>query len=163
MNSIQDVAMKHDKNTETIPGAEADRSWTVLLVEDNLDDDMQARRVLEKADRIGNVVSCRDAHMLFEEINKKHLNQENTVAGQTIILLDIHLPGIDGMVLLEQLKTSPLTENIPIIILTGDEDLDRVYQAYKKHANAFVLKPLQEHHLKDIYTVFDKGSNWKEK
>tara|TARA_B100001179_G_scaffold213083_1_gene181469 strand:- start:636 stop:1127 length:492 start_codon:yes stop_codon:yes gene_type:complete len=163
MDLAQESIMTRNNEAEMITGAEADRSWTVLLVEDNPDDDMQARRVLEKARRIGDVVSCRDAHMLFDQINNKHLNKDTLTSARTIILLDIHLPGIDGMVLLEQLKTSPLTENIPIIILTGDEDLDRVYQAYKKHANAFVLKPLQEHHLKDIYTVFDKGSNWKEK
>ena len=65
------------------------------------------------------------------------------------------------MVLLEQLKTSPLTDNIPIIILTGDTNLDMIYKSYKNHANAFISKPLTAADLHDIYTVFDEGSFWK--
>lgn len=144
-------------------GSDADRTWTVILVEDNPDDDMLARRILEPADRIGEVVSCRDANHLFKVLEHNHLNrgaEHNTP--NSVILLDVHLPGIDGMVLLEQLKTSPLTDNLPIVILTGDDDLDVIYKAYKNHANAFLSKPLNQGHLAELYAVFDKGTCWKD-
>ena len=153
--------LSYKRRTRT--GSDADMQWTVILVEDNPDDDMLARRILEPSERIGEVVSCRDAAQLFKVLEHNHLNkgaEHNTP--NTVILLDIHLPGIDGMVLLEQLKTSPLTDNLPIIILTGDDDLDMVYKSYRNHANAFISKPLNEAHLKDIYAVFDKGTCWKD-
>ncbi|MGE4313346.1 MAG: response regulator [Pseudobdellovibrionaceae bacterium] len=145
-------------------GMEADRAWQVLLVEDDQDDAMMASRILEQAERIGDVRLFRDASHLFHYLSRHHLADGNvpTSSGQVVILLDIHLPGMDGMVVLEQLKTSPLTESIPIVILTGDQDLNKIYDAYRNHANAFIQKPLRADNLRDLYAVFDKGSNWKD-
>ena len=145
-----------------VTGHEEDRGWKILLVEDSFDDAAQAQHILEKSERIGEVIPCYDAASLFHALEKNKLNRgvENNDP-RSLILLDIHLPGIDGMVLLEQLKTSPLTDNIPIIILTGDTNLDMIYKSYKHHANAFISKPLTAADLHDIYTVFDEGSFWK--
>ncbi len=59
-----------------------------------------------------------------------------------LILLDLDLPKISGLQVLELLKQNPLTKNIPVVVLTISKDLDKMRKAYQAGANSFIIKPV---------------------
>ena len=58
-----------------------------------------------------------------------------------LILVDVHLPGADGFVILRRLKADPVLRFIPVIVRSGSTDARDVAQAYGLQASAFITKP----------------------
>lgn len=58
-----------------------------------------------------------------------------------LILLDLNMPRMNGLEVLREVKTHPVWRNIPIIVLTTSRTDADVWEAYHRHANAFVQKP----------------------
>ncbi len=65
-----------------------------------------------------------------------------------LILLDIHMPGIDGLTLLKSLKNHPVYHSIPVIMLTADTDQNLLQECFDAGAQDFVYKPVKEVDLK---------------
>ncbi len=59
-----------------------------------------------------------------------------------MVLLDVEMPHLDGFAACEQMRTLPGGENVPIVIVTGRDDLDAVNQAYQASATDFIAKPI---------------------
>lgn len=115
----------------------------ILLVEDNPQDEMLILRVLRKNNLVNEIAVVRDGQQAVD-----YLFREGEFAdreGQdlpTIILLDIGLPRLSGLEVLERLRADSRTHLLPVVILTSsDEERDRL-QSYQKGANSFVRKPL---------------------
>lgn len=64
-----------------------------------------------------------------------------------VILMDIHLPGLDGVGLTRQLKSSPLLASIPIVMMTGDASKTTLLSSMEAGAAAFVVKPFTRESL----------------
>ncbi|MCK6544369.1 response regulator [Myxococcota bacterium] len=116
---------------------------TILLVEDNPQDEMLIMRVLRKVNLANRVDVARDGQQALD-----YLFREGEFAGRpgpdlpTIVILDINLPRVNGLEVLERLRADPRTELVPIVMLTSsDEDRDRL-RSYESGANSFVRKPL---------------------
>ncbi len=155
---------------ETPPELQADlprpsaqrEEWTVFLVEDDHDDVQLALRILKQSPRIHKIVCVQDGISLFSELENNHFYNDEPVRRRGVILLDIHMPGIDGIQLLEQIRSNPFTESLPIVMITGDSEQRKVHKSYMLNANAFISKPFTEEHLENIHAVFDSGSGWNE-
>lgn len=116
---------------------------TILLVEDNPQDEMLILRSLKKINLANTVAVVRDGQQALD-----YLFGEGEFAGQagselpTVVLLDIGLPRLSGLEVLERLRSDPRTRLLPIVILTSsDADRDRL-ESYENGANSFVRKPL---------------------
>lgn len=59
-----------------------------------------------------------------------------------LYVIDLHLPGISGLVFCRELKLVERTRNIPVIVISGNPDIGRL--ATKAHANDYLLKPLNQ-------------------
>ena len=59
-----------------------------------------------------------------------------------LILLDLHLPRKSGLEVLAEVKQAPDLKRIPIVIMTTSSDEKDVLQAYDRHANCYVIKPV---------------------
>jgi CheY-like chemotaxis protein len=59
-----------------------------------------------------------------------------------LILLDLDMPRVGGIQVLEQLKRNPLTQSIPVVMLTISQDLEKMREAYSLGANSFIIKPV---------------------
>jgi CheY-like chemotaxis protein len=59
-----------------------------------------------------------------------------------LILLDLDIPKVPGLHVLEQLKQNPLTKRIPVVVLTISKDLEKMRTAYLAGANSYVIKPV---------------------
>ncbi|PWB66683.1 MAG: two-component system response regulator [Deltaproteobacteria bacterium] len=116
---------------------------TILLVEDNPQDEMLILRALRRINLANEVDVVRDGQQALD-----YLFREGEFAGRagpelpTVILLDIGLPRLSGLEVLERLRGDPRTRILPVVILTSsDEERDRL-RSYENGANSFVRKPL---------------------
>lgn len=116
---------------------------TILLVEDNLDDELLTLEALE-ANRIGNkVVVARNG---VEAVN--YLFGEGTYAGRdvmdwpAVVLLDLKLPKIDGLEVLRRIRADERTRQLPVVILTSSNEEEDRLKSYTFGANSYVRKPV---------------------
>jgi len=115
----------------------------ILLVEDNPDDEALTLRALKKNRIAHDIVVTRDGvealDYLFAE--GQHANR-NTDENPQLILLDLKLPKLNGLEVLQRIREDERTRLIPTVILTtSDEEKDRI-ESYSRHANSFVRKPV---------------------
>lgn len=116
---------------------------TILLVEDNLQDEILILRSLKKVNLANQVDVVRDGQQALD-----YLFREGEFAGRvgpglpTVLLLDLNLPRVNGLEVLERLRCDQRTRLMPVVILTSsDEQRDRL-RSYQEGANSFVRKPL---------------------
>lgn len=77
-----------------------------------------------------------------------------TVPRPHLILLDLHMPGMDGCEVLRQVKSDPELCSIPIVMLSSSPESRDVDACYREHANAFIEKPKDiEGHLKILREI----------
>ena len=118
-------------------------SKSILLVEDNPQDEMLVLRSLRKVNLANQVDVVRDGQQALDYLFRKGEFAERSGAElPTVVLLDINLPRVNGLEVLERLRANELTRLLPIVVLTSsDEERDRL-RSYEFGANSFVRKPL---------------------
>jgi len=132
---------------------------TILLVEDTQQDELLILRTLNKVNLGNGLDVVRDGQQALD-----YLFREGEFAGRagsdlpTVVLLDVNLPRVSGLEVLERLRADPRTRLLPIVILTSsDEEQDRL-RSYENGANSFVRKPLDFAELAE--TVARLGIYW---
>ncbi len=116
---------------------------TILLVEDNPQDEMLTLRALRRASVANTVDVARDGQQALDYLFRQgeYANREGPEL-PAVVLLDIGLPRLSGLEVLERLRADPRTALLPIVILTSsDEERDRL-RSYQNGANSFVRKPV---------------------
>lgn len=113
----------------------------ILLVEDNPKDEALTLRALKKSNITSRVVVARDGVEALDYLLTPGTDGSGRPTPQ-LILLDLKLPRIDGLEVLEQIRSNDRTRLIPIVILTTSvEDKDRL-KGYRLGANSYVRKPV---------------------
>lgn len=97
------------------------------------------RRAMLKADANLRMDVARDGENAIEFL--KQLD-EGEVSTPVFILLDLKLPKISGLEVLQAFKSHPRLKNLPIIILTSSSETNDIAQAYSLGANSYILKPI---------------------
>jgi CheY-like chemotaxis protein len=115
----------------------------ILVIEDNPNNMMLVVAVLARAGlRSAQASSAEEARLLIETLTPD------------IILMDIQLPGEDGLSLTRELKTSPTTAHIPIIALTAHAMQGDEVQALTAGCDAYVAKPIDTRTFATFVTQF---------
>ena len=116
---------------------------TILLVEDNPQDEMLILRSLRKANLANRIDVARDGQQALDYLFcQGEFASRNPEEPSAVILLDIGLPRLSGFEVLERLRADPRTQLLPVVILTSsDEERDRL-KSYESGANSFVRKPV---------------------
>lgn len=116
---------------------------SILLVEDNAQDEMLILRTLKKVNLANDVDVARDGQQALDYLFcTGEYSGRAGAALPTVVLLDIGLPRLSGLEVLERLRADPRTRLQPVVILTSsDEERDRL-RSYESGANSFVRKPL---------------------
>ncbi|MBD9357209.1 response regulator [Methylomonas albis] len=132
---------------------------TILLVEDNPQDEMLTLRALRKANLANQVDIVRDGQQALDFLFKtgEFANREGPDL-PTVMLLDIGLPRLSGLDVLERIRADSRTALLPVVILTSsDEERDRI-KSYQVGANSFVRKPVDFGEFAE--TVASLGVYW---
>lgn len=116
---------------------------TILLVEDSEQDEILTLRALRRANVANRIDVARDGQQaldyLFREGEFAHRDGPELPA---LVLLDIGLPRLSGLEVLERVRRDPRTALLPVVILTSsDEEPDRL-RGYQHGCNSFVKKPV---------------------
>jgi CheY-like chemotaxis protein len=117
---------------------------TILLVEDNPQDEMLIMRALRRA-KVGNPVEvARDGQQALDWLFKAgEFAGRPGVDLPVVVVLDINLPRVSGLEVLERIRANPSTHVLPVVMLTSsDEQRDRI-GSYEKGCNSFVRKPVE--------------------
>lgn len=115
----------------------------ILLVEDNPDDVKLTLRALKKNNIMNEVVVAEDGVDALDYLfgTGKFAGRDTSAVPQ-MILLDLKMPRLDGLEVLQRIRADERTKLLPIVILTtSSEDRDRV-ESYKLGANSYVRKPV---------------------
>lgn len=115
----------------------------VLLVEDNPDDELLTIRAFQKSNFRNEVVVARDGaealDYLFATGTHADRNPDDL---PHLILLDLKLPKVDGLEVLERIRADERTRFIPVVILTSSKEQDDLIRSYANGANSYIRKPV---------------------
>lgn len=116
---------------------------TILLVEDNPDDEALTLRALRRANVANAVVVARDGTEALDYLfgTGVHAGRDTSVLPQ-VVLLDLKLPKLDGLEVLRRIRADDRTRLLPVVVLTSsNEERDRI-ESYSLGANSYVRKPV---------------------
>jgi two-component system response regulator len=135
------------------------KNRTIMLVEDNPDDEALTVRALRKNKVVNEIVVARDGVQAIEYLfcEGAHANRDCNDMPQ-VVLLDLKLPKLDGLEVLRRLRADPRTKLIPVVILTSsNEEQDRM-AGYRLGANSYVRKPIDFDHF--VIAATQLGLYW---
>jgi CheY-like chemotaxis protein len=125
----------------------------ILLVEDNEGDVLLAQEAFKKAKLSNKIYVTKDGEEAIDFLYKK--GDFTDAIKPDIILLDINLPKIDGIQVLEKIKNDPILKLIPVVILTSSKAERDIVKSYNLHANSYIVKPVSLDNFMDIVQVIE--------
>jgi two-component system response regulator len=116
---------------------------TILLVEDNANDEYLTLRALKKYNVANDVVVVRDGVEALDYLfcTGPHANRDVRDV-PVVVLLDLKLPRVDGLEVLRRVRDDERTRLLPVVILTSSNEERDVINGYKLGTNSFVQKPV---------------------
>ena len=119
-------------------------SIDLLLVEDNINDAEMTIRQLKKNNMANNLIHVKDGEEALAFIfgTGKFEGQISPPNHPKLILLDIQMPKVNGIEVLQKLKSDPSTRSIPVVILTSSKEDPDIQQCYALGVNSYIIKPV---------------------
>jgi two-component system response regulator len=115
----------------------------ILLVEDNLEDVEITLRAFQKYHLTNKIHVVRDGEEALECLFSTGRYAERSVCSNTrLILLDLKLPKVEGIEVLQRCKSDPRTKNIPVVVLTSSREERDLIDSYDLGVNSYVVKPV---------------------
>ena len=111
----------------------------VLLVEDDPGDVMMISEAFEESKQCGELYAVGDGEQALNFLRRAGGFTNAPRPG--LILLDLSLPGRDGLEILAEVKTDADLLTIPVVVLTSSRSPKDIQRCYSLHANAYVTKP----------------------
>lgn len=119
-------------------------SVDILLVEDNFDDAELTIRELRKHHMANNLVHVMDGEEALDFIfaTGKFAGSRDILYPPRVVLLDIQMPKINGIEVLERIKSDERTKKTPVVILTSSNEDPDIRKCYALGANSYIVKPV---------------------
>jgi len=130
----------------------------ILLVEDNPNDVELTLEALAEHSLANRVVVLNDGVEAMEYLHCEGLYKNREKENPAVILLDIKMPRMDGIEVLQEIKNSPELRTIPVVMLTSSREEPDLKKCYNLGVNAYVVKPVN---FKDFFdAVKQLGIFW---
>lgn len=115
----------------------------ILLVEDNYNDIELALEALREENLGDRVVVANDGVEAMEYLSYKGRYQNRGRENPAVIFLDIKMPRMDGLEVLQAVKSHPQLKKIPVVMLTSSREEKDLLLCYEQGVNAYVVKPVE--------------------
>ena len=131
----------------------------ILLVEDNPNDEELTLYALKKNNITNQIQVVRDGAEALEYLfcTGAYVNRQINEPPK-VVLLDLKLPKVDGLEVLEQVKTDPRTRAIPVVVLTSSQEERDIVESYQLGVNSYIVKPVDFEQF--IEAVRQLGMYW---
>jgi two-component system response regulator len=115
----------------------------ILLVEDNPEDEQLTLRALRKNNIANQVVVAHDGVEALDYLHGTgpHAGRDMSLQPR-LMLLDLHLPRVDGLEVLRRVRAHGSTRYLPTVVLTSSKQEEDIVRSYSLGANAYVRKPV---------------------
>ena len=125
----------------------------ILLIEDNPDDADLAIRILKKHNLGNNLLHLHDGEEALT-----YLFSDQMASTPKVILLDLKMPKIDGIEVLQKIKSNEKIKIIPVVVFTSSREDRDILESYRLGVNAYIVKPVD--YDKFTKTIVEIGSFW---
>lgn len=131
----------------------------ILLVEDNPTDAELALRALKKHNLANRLEWVKDGAAALDFLFARGEYAARSGSAQpNVVLLDLRLPKVDGLEVLQQMRADERTRNTPVVVLTSSKEDRDIVASYQLGANSFVSKPVEFEEF--ARTVAEMGLYW---
>ena len=119
-------------------------SVELLLVEDNINDAELAIRELKKHHFANNIYHVKDGEEALDFVfaTGQYAGVRHIDTPPRLILLDIQMPKVNGLEVLQRIKTDERTKTIPVVILTSSKEDPDINASYQLGVNSYIVKPV---------------------
>ena len=113
-------------------------SRAILLVDDNEMDVELTKRAFQKSRLTNPIIVAHDGEQALSWIPRWEAGEEKPA----VVLLDIHMPKVNGFEVLKALREHPVSSGIPVVVLTTSATGRDIDMAYEQGANSYIVKPV---------------------
>jgi CheY-like chemotaxis protein len=130
----------------------------ILMVEDDPQDVELTLTALEEYNLANEVVVAGDGEEALDYLYCRGNFQGRTSENPAVLLLDLKLPKVDGLEVLQQIKADEKLRMIPVVVLTSSREERDMVASYKLGVNAYVVKPVDFHEF--VNAIKELGVFW---
>jgi len=130
----------------------------ILIVEDDPKDVELTLTALEEYNLANEVVVTRDGEEALDYLYCRGNFKMRTGDNPAVLLLDLKLPKVDGLEVLQQMKSDEKLRMIPVVVLTSSREERDMVTSYKLGVNAYVVKPVDFHEF--VNAIKELGIFW---
>ncbi|MDD4880956.1 MAG: response regulator [Gallionellaceae bacterium] len=110
----------------------------ILLVEDNPVDVDLTLRAFAKRKLLNPILVARDGQEALEWLPRWEAGEPLPL----VVLLDLKLPRVNGLEVLQRYREHPVSSSLPVVVLTSSSEEKDIETAYRHHANSYIVKPV---------------------
>lgn len=114
----------------------------ILLAEDNPKDVQLTLAALEEHNLANQVDVVRDGAEALDYLRRRGAYADRPGNNPAVLLLDLKMPKIDGLEVLQEIKSDPQLKFIPVVVLTSSREESDLVESYRLGVNAYVVKPV---------------------
>ena len=130
----------------------------ILLVEDNPNDAELTMRALKRGGLANRLMWVKNGEEALDFLFRRGTVAAREEACPRLVLLDLKMPGMDGIEVLRAIKADERTRRIPIVVMTSSQEESDISQTYDLGVNSYVVKPVDFGSVTDI--VRQAGYYW---
>lgn len=132
---------------------------TILLVEDNPDDEALTLRALKRNNILNEVIVARDGAEALDYLFARGAHSGRDTSKQPeMVLLDLKLPKVDGLEVLQQIRQDERIRRLAVVILTSSNEERDIVAGYDMGANSYIRKPVDFNQFMEA--VRQLGTYW---
>ena len=131
---------------------------TILLAEDNANDIELTLAALRSNGVANDIVVVRDGAAALDYLFRRGAFASRSPEPPGLILLDLKMPKVDGLEVLQQIKSDRALKTVPIVVLTSSREESDLVRTYALGVNAYVVKPVVFHEFMEAVKVL--GQFW---
>jgi CheY-like chemotaxis protein len=132
---------------------------TILLAEDARDDQILMKQALQESRLQNNLYIVKDGEEVLDYLHRRREYREQAIAPRPdLILLDLYLPKINGLEVLQIIKADSALRRIPIVMLTTSKAEEDIHRSYELGASSYLTKPMTFELLVEAVNIL--GEYW---